>query len=106
MKYRIRDPAELPVAAPGTIDIVPFRHLPGQRRMKGSVTDMSAEQPDERAGDAGPEDMSMRDAMMPSYKDNPFMADPAPVNYPVAAPGSSGTVPLHRITPGRSAQVR
>ena len=84
-------PVGYPQAAPGTIDLYHFHTYRGNRLMQGSVQDMRDQnmrmkQQQMMMGDS--RGMSMRDAMKTAYRDNPFMADPAPVNYPVAAPGS------------------
>ena len=91
-RYSDPMPVSYPQAAPGTIDLYHFHTYRGNRMMEGSVTDMREHNMKMKEDQSflRPAGMSMRDAMKATYRDNPFMADPAPVNYPIAAPGSLG----------------
>lgn len=91
-RYSDPMPVSYPQAAPGTISLYHFHTYRGNRMMEGSVTDTREHnmRMKEDEGMLRPAGMSMRDAMKATYTDNPFMADPAPVNYPIAAPGSLG----------------
>ncbi len=77
-------PVNYPLAAPSSLDLYHFSDYTMNELRTGSATDKKMDK------------MMMQDKMVPgsrsfsrqSYYDNPYMADPAPVNYPLAAPAS------------------
>ncbi len=84
-------PVNYPQAAPGSLHLYNFSDYTGDKLVPGSPEDKRMERErmrDQKMMMMGNHGMTMRDAMHASYYDNPFMADPAPVNYPQAAPGS------------------
>ena len=106
-------PVSYPQAAPGTINLYHFHTYRGNRMMEGSVQDMrdkNMQMKEDRAM-LRPAGMSMRDAMKATYKDNPLMVDPAPANYPIAAPGSLhlfsySDYTMNKMMPGSATDVR
>ena len=88
--YKYIDPAPLnyPMAAPNTLDLYHFDNYTGTRMMEGSVTEHRMDKmmmTDKHAMEA---DKMNHRMTMGAYHDDPFTADPAPVNYPMAAPST------------------
>lgn len=90
--YKFVDPAPLnyPMAAPATLDVYHFDSYTGDRVMEGSAHDVRMDKMM-----MTDKNMMKGDTMMGShrmsrqaYHDDPFTADPAPVNYPLAAPAT------------------
>lgn len=83
-------PVNYPQAAPGSLHLYNFSDYTGDKLVPGSAEDkrMEREKMRDQKMMMGNHGMTMRDAMRASYYDNPFMADPASVSYPQAAPGS------------------
>ena len=84
-------PANYPAAAPGSLHLYNFSDYTGTKIIEGSAEDKRMQRDaarDKKMAMMGNKNMTARDAFRMSYYDNPFMADPAPVNYPQAAPGS------------------
>ncbi len=84
-------PVNYPQAAPGSLSLYNFSDYTGDKLVPGSPEDKRMQREkmrDQKMMMMGNKGMTMRDAMHASYYDNPFMADPAPVSYPQAAPGS------------------
>ena len=79
--YTYRDPAPLnyPMAAPGSLEMFHYDSYHGNNIMQGSVTDARMDRQRE---------MDRRTMKGMTIKDDEMMADPAPVSYPMAAPGS------------------
>lgn len=79
--YDYRDPAPLnyPMAAPGTLNLYHYNTYSGNNIMQGSVSDARMDR--QRR-------MENRQMMGMMNRDDESMADPMPVSYPMAAPGT------------------
>ena len=89
--YKYVDPAPLnyPMAAPDTLDVYHFDSYTGNRVMEGSVTDHRMDKMMMTDKKMMKDDKMMGHGMTrAAYYDNPYTADPAPVNYPLAAPAT------------------
>ena len=88
--YKYVDPAPLnyPMAAPDSLNIYHFDSYTGDRIMAGSIEDHRMDKMMMADKTAMKMDKMNRPMTRGAYYDDPFTADPAPVNYPLAAPGS------------------
>ena len=88
--YKYIDPAPMnyPMAAPATLDLYHFDSYTGDRIMAGSVVDHHMDKMMETDKKAMEADKMNHRITRGAYHDDPFTADPAPMNYPMAAPAT------------------
>lgn len=88
--YKYVDPAPLnyPMAAPASLDTYHFDSYTGDRIMAGSIDEHRTDKMMMADKTAMQMDKMNHRMTRGAYYDDPFTADPAPVNYPLAAPAS------------------
>ncbi len=112
--YKFVDPAPLnyPMAAPATLDVYHFETYRGDHIMPGSAHDARMDKMMMTDKNMMKGDKMMGHGMTrQAYRDDPFTADPAPVNYPLAAPATLDVYTftdysMNKITPANTLDTR